>query len=218
VASAAAPAGAAMISAKPEKSALAGYIAVPTAAVTTASATVTLPSFHCTSKADLLSADLGVFDVTDESGSLVTIALACSTTKAPLFAVLFDADGTDTVADVTVAAGDSVTMSISCSATTGTTVSVDDTTSTSSANASSATPETCGSVFAGDEGFPKASGKSAAPLPTFGAIDFTDVMVNGAALGSFTTATGNYYEGKKAVIDTGALTAGGTAFTTTQES
>jgi hypothetical protein len=217
VSSAAAPAGAATIAAKTPKSAAAGYIATPTAAVTTASATVTLPTFHCKSKADLLSADVGVFDPTDGSVSLVTIALACSKTKVPSFIVLFDADGTDSVPDVTVTAGDAVTMSISCGAS-GTTVSVDDTTSSATGNASSATPETCGEAFVGDEGFPKASGKSAEPLPDFGAVDYTNVMVNGAALGSSTTVSGNYYEGKKAVIVTGALTAGGTAFTTTQES
>lgn len=218
VASAAASAGAATMAAKTPKSAAAGYIATATVAVTTASATVTLPTFHCKSKADLLSSDLGVLDPTDDSVSLVTIALACSKTKVPSFVVLFDADGTDSIPAVTVAADDVVTMSISCSATTGTTVSVDDTTSSATANASSATPETCGSVFVGDEGFTKASGKSAAPLPTFGAIDYTGVMVNGAALGSFSTVNGNYDEGKAAVIDTGPLTAGGTAFTTTQES
>jgi Peptidase A4 family len=216
--SAAVPAGAAIFATKTPKSAAAGYIATPTAAVTTASATVTLPTFHCKSKADLLSADVGVFDPSDGSVSLVTIALACSKTKVPSFIVLFDADGTDSAPDVTVTAGDAVTMSISCSATTGTTVSVDDTTTSATANASSTTPESCGEAFVGDEGFPKASGKSAEPLPTFGAIDYTNVMVNGAPLGSSTTVNGNYYEGKKAVIDTGALTAGGTAFTTTQES
>jgi Peptidase A4 family len=214
-ASAAVPAGAAMIAAKPEKSAVAGYIATTT--VSTATATVTLPKFSCTSKTDLLSADVAVYDATDESVSLVTTVLACSKTKAPFYDILFDADGTDSLADVTVSAGDSVTMSISCSATSGTTVSVDDTTDNSSDSASSATPETCGEVFVGDEGFPKGSGKAAEPLPTFGSIDFSDVMVNGAALGSFSELSGNYDEGKKAVIDTGALTAGGTAFTTTQE-
>jgi hypothetical protein len=214
VVSAAAPAGAATIAAKKQKSAAAGYIATTT--VSTTSATVTLPTFTCKSKADLLSADVAVYDPADESVSLVTTVLACTKTKAPFYDILFDADGTDSIASVTVAAGDSVTMSISCSATSGTTVSVDDTTGHSSASTSSTTPQTCGEVFVGDEGFAKASGTSAAPLPTFGAIDFSNVMVNGAALGSFSPVDGNYYEGKSAVIDTGALTAGGTAFTTTQ--
>jgi hypothetical protein len=215
--SAAAPAGAAMIATKTPKSPAAGYIASPAAPVTAVTATVTLPTFTCTNKADLLSADVAVDDATDGSVSLVTTVLACAK-KVPFYDVLFDVDGVDSSADVTVAAGDTVTMSISCSATTGTTVTVDDTTTSATGNASSATPETCSEVFVGDEGFPKASGKSAAPLPAFGAIDYTNVMVNGAALGSSSTVNGNYYEGKKAVIDTGALTAGGTAFTTTQES
>jgi hypothetical protein len=210
------PAGAATVSAKKMKSYAAGYATTSPAVVTSVDATITLPTFTCTNKSDLLGADIGVYDPTDDAYSFVTTVLACTKKKAPLFLAQLDVDSSYTYPDVTMNPGDTVTMSISCSATTGTSIAIDDVTSDTSGTASSATPNTCASSFIGDEGFEKGKGNTADPLPTFGAVDYSNVTVNTDPLGSVGTISGNYFGGKKDVIETGLLTDGGTAFTTTQ--
>jgi len=215
VAVGAVPAGAATVATKAAKSYAAGY-AAGASPVTSIDATVTLPTFTCASKSDLLSADVATEDA-DENVSFATVVLACSKKKVPFYGAQFDVDGTYSAASsVTLAAGDTVEMSISCSAATGTSLTIDDMTSHTSADASSSASSTCEAAFAGDEGLLK--GKKVAPLPTFGAIDYSAVTMNGSPIGSFDTESTNYDGGKKAVITTGALSAGGTAFTTTQGS
>jgi hypothetical protein len=54
------------------------------------------------------------------------------------------------------------------------------------------------------------------PLPAFGAIDYTNVMIDGSPLSACSPSPVNYYEGKKNQITTGPLTGGGTAFATTE--
>jgi hypothetical protein len=215
VALAAEPTGAAPVATKTPKSYAAGYVA-SASTVTSVEATVTLPSFTCTNKADLLSADIGVYDPTDNAFSFVTTVLACTKKKVPVYLAQLDVDSVYTYPAVVMNPGDTVTMSISCSDTVGTSISIDDQTTSSSGDASSATPNSCAAAFIGDEGFLKGKGKTAAPLPMFGALDYSNVTVNGDPLGSFSPIAGNYYGGKKAVIDTASITDGGTGFTTTQ--
>jgi hypothetical protein len=109
--------------------------------------------------------------------------------------------------------GDTVALSSTCGAS-GIAISIDDTTTGSVGTASSSTPETCTQAEVGDDA--ASNGKVIVPLPAFGSLTFTNAMVNGAALGSITPTANNLYEGKKNVVTTGALTSGGTAFTTTQ--
>jgi hypothetical protein len=211
----AASAGAAVPAAKTAKSGAAGYIASATT-VTSVEATVTLPSFVCSSKTDALSTQVGIFDTTDEEASAAILGLVCSKKKVPIYGAEISVDGVATFPTVTMSAGDTVVMTAACSSVSGSTVTIDDTTSDTSGQNSSATASTCTEGLVGDFGFLKGKGKTVTPLPIFGAIDFSDVMVNGTPLGSISNVSGNYYEGKKNVITTGALTDGGTAFTTTQ--
>jgi hypothetical protein len=210
-----ATAAAAVPAKKASKSPAAGYIGGATT-VTSVSATVTLPTFTCTSKSDALSTQIAVLDTVDDEDSAALLGFVCSKKKVPIYGAEISVDGTATFPVVAMSGGDTVVLSATCSSVSGTTVSIDDTTSDSSGQNSSVTPNTCSEEFVGDIGFLKGAGKAEAPLPAFGAIDFSNVMVNGGPLGALTTASGNYNEGKKNVITTGALTDGGTAFTTTQ--
>jgi hypothetical protein len=207
-------AGAAVPAAKTPKSGAAGYVAETV--VTSVEATVTLPSFVCSSKTDALSTQVAIADTTDDEASSAVLGFFCSKKKVPIYGAETVVDGAATFPTVTMNAGDTVVLSATCSSVSGTTVSIDDTTSDTSGQNSSATANTCSDGFVGDLGFLKGKGKALTPLPLFGAIDFSNVMVNGNPLGSSTTQSGNYNEGKKNVITTGTLTDGGTAFTTTQ--
>lgn len=196
----------------------AGYTTQPTTpptTITSAAATVTVPSFSCTKKIAAITAVATVFDPTGSEFSSAGVYIGCSS-KTQTLAALADIDNVFTVLTVTITAGDTVALSTTCGPS-GISVSIDDETTSSTGTESSATAETCTQAEVGDDGVSngKARGKTV-PLPAFGAIDFTAAMVNGVALGSVPSSAANYNEGKKAVITTGALTAGGTAFVTTQ--
>ncbi len=112
-------------------------------------------------------------------------------------------------------AGDNVEFTTVCGPT-GSFVSIEDLNTSTTVNASSPNPSSCSGATVGDTGVVGTGPGGQARLPKFGAFDFTDVTVNGDSIGSFSPVAGNYYEGKKYQIVVGPLTAGGTAFTTTQ--
>jgi hypothetical protein len=208
----AASAGAAPIK-KPPKSSAAGY-ATSVSVVTSIEATFTLPTFTCTAKTDALSAQIALFDTVNGEESSAVVALLCSKKKVPFYAAETIVDNVANIVPVDIIAGDTIILSATCGSS-GTTVSIDDTTISASGQNSSATASTCSNDFVGDLGFLKGK-KAVAPLPLFNEIDFSSVMVNGSALGSFTTQTGDYFEGRKNSIVTGPLDDGGTSFSTTQ--
>jgi len=198
--------------AKASRYPFAGYITSPTS-ITSAAATVTLPSVTCTRKTTAITATAIVYNSTGAKFSGAEVYLGCSGKQGVLRA-LTDIDNVFTVPTVTMNPGDTVSLSATCGAS-GISVTIDDVTTGSVGTNSSSTPESCTQAEIGDDGASK-NGSTVVPLPTFGALDFTGAMVNGAALGALTPSIANYSEGKKNVITTGALTSGGTAFTTTQ--
>jgi hypothetical protein len=200
--------------AKASKYPFAGYITPPTT-ITSVDATVTLPSFACTRKTTAVAAIATVYDSAGAKFSGAEVYLGCSGRKQMLVA-LADIDNVFTSLTVSMASGNTVALSATCGPS-GISITVDDETTASSGSDSSSSPETCTQAEAGDDGVSKGTGSAVVPLPPFGALDYTGVMVNGSAIGSSSPGVANYTEGKKNVITTGALTSGGTAFTTTQE-
>lgn len=206
-------AGASVFAWKVSKSPLAGYTA--TTAVTSVDATVTLPTFTCKSKSDAIASELAVIDTDTDEVSGAIIAMGCPSKKSSLYLAEIAVEGTASLPEVTLNPGDTVVMSTTCGAT-GTTVTIDDTTTDTSGQATSSTASACAAVFIGDGGLEKGKGSATAPLPSFGAIDYTDVTVNGDSFVSAAPTATNYFEGKKATITTGAIASDGTDFTTTQ--
>jgi hypothetical protein len=210
------PAGAS--ASRTHKNYLAGWSAAVD--VTTVDATVTLPSFTCTSKKDNITADTNVYDTTAAQFSGPYVYLGCSKhgmTLTPHYTAAISVDGVGSNPAVTMNAGDAVVFSISCGGT-GTSVSIDDLTTSSSGSASSSNASACSGPFVGDIGVCARCGTHPKqdPLPTFGAIDYSNVTVNGSPLASTGPTSQNYFEGNENTIATGALTGGGTAFTTTE--
>jgi hypothetical protein len=206
------PSGAATANTKTPKSYLATYNA--TTSVSSISVTVTLPSYTC-KKSDDVAAYADTEDLNTDTWSGTYVGLACGKKNVPIYSPALEIDGAYTNPAATMRADDTVVLSTSCGAT-GTVVTIDDVTSTSSVSTSSASPSDCSAAFVGDIGVQKGAGPKVDNLPRFGSIDFSNVNVNGSSLGSFTPTVSNYYEGKKNIITVGPITDGGTAFVTTQ--
>lgn len=211
---AAEPAGAGAVQtiAHASKYPFAGYITPPTT-VTSATATVSPPSFSCAKKFTAVASGVIVFDPTGSKFSGAEVYVACSA-KKEMLAAYVDIDNSFTAPTVIINPGDTVVLSVTCGSS-GISVSVNDETTSSSGGRSSSTPETCTQAEVGDDAVVKGGRSGLVPLPAFGMLDFSAVMVNGSTLGSFGPTAANYSEGKKNVITTGALT-GGTAFSTTK--
>jgi hypothetical protein len=190
----------------------AGYLTSPTT-ITSSSASVVLPTVSCNKKISAVTATATVFDSSNSSFSSAMAYVGCSSKKESLHA-LVQIDNAYTEPTVTMNPGDTVSLSVTCGAS-GISVTVDDVTTSSVGSGSSSTAETCTQAEVGNDAAAFAN-QSIAPLPHFGSMSFTSVMVNGAAIGSISSSPTTFFEGKKNVIDTGALTSGGTAFTTTQ--
>ena len=201
------------VHADPTRYPFAGYLTSPTT-ITSAAATMVVPSFTCTRKVSAMTGDAIVYDSNGPSFGSAMVYLGCSGRKE-LVSALTNIDDVLSVPTVIMKPGDTVALSATCGAS-GIALSIDDTTTASVGTASSSNPETCTQAEVGDDA--ATNGKVIVPLPAFGSLTFTDAMVNGAALGSLTPTANTLYEGKKNVVTTGALTDGGTAFTTTQGS
>jgi len=198
------------VHASPTRYPFAGYLTSPTT-ITSAAATVVVPSFTCTKKLTGMTADAIVYDSNGPGFSSAMVYLGCSH-KKELVSALAQIDDAFSVPTVAMNPGDTVALSATCGAS-GIAITIDDTTTGSVGTASSSTPETCTQAEIGDDA--ASNGKVIVPLPAFGSLTFTNAMVNGVALGLATPTANNLYEGKKNVVTTGALS-GGTAFTTTQ--
>lgn len=210
---------------KTAKSGFAGYEAV-SATVTSTSATVTLPSFTCKSKSDEVTTQLDAYDPNRyQLVSYVYITLGCSKVKhhrgfVTQFTPYLATPSVLTSPTMSLHAGDVITFSVTCGPA-GNTLSIDDQTTSAIETASSSVPSSCSAVLVGDFAWPKGKltspkGTGAEPLPLLGSFNYTNVLINGSPLGSLSSAKYNYYEGKKNVITTGALTDGGRAFTASQ--
>jgi hypothetical protein len=209
---AAVPAGA---KTKPTDSDLGIYEAA-NIAVSTLGAQATIPSYSC-KKADQVAVYDDTYDEDASSFSGVYVDLACGTHNVPAPSVSLEIDGAYDYPTITITPGDNVSMSVTCGPT-GTMVSLYDATSGKTASEPSSAASDCNGAFVGNIGVTKGAGPKLSPLPDFGSVTFTNVNVNDAAIGTYSTATTNYYEGKKDQIDVGPLTDSGTSFTNTQVS
>jgi hypothetical protein len=201
---------------KTPKSHLATY--APSDTFTTASlgASVTLPAFTCKSTQDGIDIQDALYNSDSDQWSSANVGLQCIKEKVGKhrrmvahFAASLDLQGVFSNPSTTMNAGDTVVLSASCVGL-SIVVSVDDTTTHSSASANSADPCTSDDAGIGLNGIVK--------LPTFGAVSFADVTVDGLPIAITDPVASNYYEGRKYVITTGPLTDDGTAFTATQGS
>jgi hypothetical protein len=209
---AATPAGA---KTKPTDSYLAIYEAA-NITVSTLGAEASIPSYTC-KKADQVAVYDDTYDEDASTFSGVYVDLACGKHNVPAPSVALEIDGTYDNPTITIAPGDDVSMSVTCGSS-GTMVSLYDVTSGHTVDNTSGTASDCNGAFVGNIGVLKGAGPKLSPLPDFGSVTFTNVDVNDVAIGTYTTTTTNYYEGKKAQIDVGPLTDSGSSFTNTQVS
>lgn len=175
--------------------------------------TLKLPSFTCTSKKDAISGGMEAYDSTNDADSGPFVVLECSSSKVPEYNAAFDIDDGFSYPTVTMHAGDKVVMSMTCG-TGGTSVSVEDATSDSGADASSSSPSSCNSNWFGNIGVTTSS--SNPPLPAFKEMHFSGATEDSEPIGSFSPKAHNYDEGSGKVITADALTHGGSNFDTTQ--
>jgi len=210
----AAPAGA--TAGKTKKSFFAGYSAT-TATATSVQATITLPTYTC-KKGENLGPGIGAFDTTQNAWNQEFIYMACVKSGKKYVesygGTAIEVDGLYTNPPLAMSAGDSIQFTTTCGGS-GTVSTIEDLNTTQSVSHSSLNPSSCTDAGAGDLGITGKGPGGQSNLPKFGAIDYSNVTVNGSPIGSFTPDSSNYFEGKKNVITTGAIS-GGTDFVTTQ--
>jgi hypothetical protein len=196
------------------ESPLAGY-AVTMNAVTSDATTFTVPTISCRKRVEAFQAAALLEDVNQGVRSGAALGIGC-VKETEYLGALLDLDNSVTITTATVNGGDTVDFSATCGSG-GESVSIDDTTDSTTVSESSDTANDCSVALIGDLAVAKiAHPASFYRLPPFDSISWTGVMVNGGAIGSLTPTAVNYNEGKRNVITTGALTAGGTAFVTTK--
>jgi hypothetical protein len=214
---------AATASASPDKAPAKSYLAqyeTDTTPVTSIQATITLPTYTC-KKGDNIGPGDGVYDTADANWTGPYIYMGCVKSGKSWVANYggtgLEIDGSFTYPSLAMHAGDNVEFTTTCGAS-GTVVSIEDLNTSQSVSATSLNPSSCTDASAGDDGIEGNGTGGQSNLPTFGAIDYSDVTVNGSPIGTFSPVASNYYEGKKNVITVGPITDGGTAFATTQSS
>jgi hypothetical protein len=175
--------------------------------VSTMTGTLVLPSYTC-KPSDNIAAQVASFDNTATVYSSANLYLACAKHNIPRYDVGLDVDGNVTFPTAILHAGDTVVLSMSCGPS-GTTVSVDDTTSSSSVQASSPNPSACSGGGVGMNGVSGKAHGGQTNLPLFGSLQWTASSVNGSPLGDSSPTPTNYYEGKKNIITVGSLNGSG---------
>lgn len=217
---ASAPASAAPTHTKPPQKSYYGGYAQTTGTASSVQATIVLPTYTC-KKGDNLGPGIQAFDNTANAWDQEFIYLGCSKTgkkyEPSYGGTGIEIDGVYIFPDLVMSAGDSIEFTTTCGPT-GTVSTIEDLNSSQSVSNSSTAASSCTSGGAGDLGIAGKGTGGQSNLPTFGAIDYTNVTVNGVGIGATSPVATNYYEGKKNEITTGALTDDGTAFTTTQSS
>jgi hypothetical protein len=195
---------------RPPKSLFAGYSGGPTA-LTTESATVTLPTITCVKNRTAVDVTLGAITPTGFGGrSEAAVMMVCSKVRrvqnlvssyVPYVEV---ANVTQSPGSVNPMPGDTITMTLTCGSS-GTSVTLDDVTSSKAVTDTSSAPGACDYMSVG--------GGTRGVLPEMNSFAWTNVTVNGAPLSSFPVSASNWFKSfRKATLTTGPLTNGGTAF------
>jgi hypothetical protein len=194
-------------------SSFAGYSSTLTG-VNSFDATIGVPSFTCTKSSDAAAV---VMQVGADSFLVILHCVKHHHELVPTFEVVLTTSEEQTDPPFSMGGGDTVTLSIQCSESESTLV-IDDQTTGSTATLSPSDPTTCEDPRIGVSSF-GGTARKLAPLPGFGAIDFSNVTVNGAPFLDSLINPGyqetNAYWGKNE-ITTGSWTDDGQAFTTTQ--
>jgi len=201
----------------PTYSVFAGY-QYPSASVTSETATVVLPKVSCKKKQASnpdINADvqLNATDSENDNTNWSEVFFACETGARNkvigYYTPFLFIDGSQqSTGSLTVHAGDTVVLTVSCGGA-GSTVSLDDVTSSTSASASSSTPSSCTGGLVGQYG-------GSDGIPKLGNVAWSGVNINGSSLGSLSPTSSSYYVGKgDGILMVGSLTDGGTAFTNT---
>jgi hypothetical protein len=154
----------------------------------TASTNLTVPTVTGCTKADRQIAFGPLVENSSGDGADSFIEVGCKSGKAT-YAVGALAFSTLTIFATTVRPGDSISLSAAMNAT-STTATVDDTTTGFNQTVSGAA-DTAAYGYVGS--FPVyKSGPKPLHVPDFGTVSFTSAEVNGAGIGTYTSATGLY--------------------------
>jgi len=200
----------------PNKNPVGGYAAFDLSnplVLTSSSADVVVPSATCKKKGAI---GFGVELVKAETAAYLTradVGVDCIAHKQVEYAVYAYLDGTAEPSEIaSIHAGDTVETAVTCDGS-GTSVSVHDVNTGFTYAESSASTAACDATQIGGAGVcANASCSKQEYLPEFGAVAFSDALVNGEALGGFDPVVEQYFEGNKNQFGPGPLE-GGTAFT-----
>jgi hypothetical protein len=188
---------------------------VTTGSATSSAATFTVPKLSCTTAARTIAADVGVAANNFNSDSIAGVATQCASGKAVYFPSLV---ANNTEADYTAlhfAAGNVINLSASVT-TTGITVQVTDvTTGVTVTNTITGAGASANAAWIGDDPWYSSTG-TLLGVPNFGTLTFTNCLIDGNTLQSWNPQQYQRVNSTGVVqIATGALSAGGNAFTTT---
>jgi hypothetical protein len=193
----------------------------PPGSVTSISATVVMPSpsFTCHKPSDAIIANASITDSVSGLNIGPLVWLECSKKDRATYLVQFVTPSSGATSDAspgqTINAGDVLVMSVGCMPD-STSVGIED--ETTPWGTTAVIPGQCDgyNAFVGDIGPEKGGGPQPRSVPAFGQLDWSNVSVNGSALGSLAPTASDLYKGRRLLIRTGAITSDGTAFETTQ--
>jgi hypothetical protein len=179
--------------------------------VSSATATVVLPSFTCPTKKSTYnySINFSTTSNTSAGGPEVQVGMGCFM-KTPSYGI-FVAVGFSEGTQFSPNAGDTLALSATCGPG-GATATLDDVTQNRVSSASALQPTSCTGQFSVGGFMNLVKGI----LPPFGPIAFSDVMVNGLPLGSFSPFANVFSSSRKFAVALGPIVSGGTGFTLTK--
>ena len=194
----------------------AGYQAAVTAgSATTLAATFTVPALSCTTAERGITPDAGVAANKFKTASIAGVLIGCARGKAIYFPFLVANGAESDYTTVHLSAGDVINLSASVT-TSGITVQVTDTTkNVSVTNTITGAGASADAAWIGDDSAVSNTG-ALLGVPNFGKLTFTNCLIDGKALGGWHPQAYQRVNSTGVVqIATGALSAGGNAFTTT---
>jgi peptidase A4-like protein len=167
----------------------------------------TVPKYTCTATNDSVNAYADAFDTASANPNAFDgayVQLDCTTKKRPLIVPFLEVDGTFTQpSGLTIRKGDTMVINVTCNSS-GSSVELTDETTDVSQSATSDSAASCNGVFMGNIASANAKGK-VVPLPSFGSVDFTNAVVDGADYSTFNPTAVNLNEGSDGKVKVGPL-------------